>query len=129
MIQDQAGFVPSEAQVAQWVLDHLMGLHAHAPHVAIAVADAFLEATASAAPNVAPLFEDTQSELDWWAEFATGTMVAATLSACLKRLTKGQMITARNARKKALVAIWNSLSPEDRTAFLDYAQPGPAARA
>ena len=118
----------TEAHVAQWVMSHLVGLHDLHPHVSVAVADAFLEAAAPAWPSVAPMLEDAQSEADWWAEFATGTMVTAMLSACLKRLAKGRMIMAPNARKRAMVAIWNSLDEKDRAAFLTYAEPGPAGK-
>lgn len=119
----------ADQQVARYTLNCLLALDSFAPHVAVAVADAFLEAAAPAWPNVAPLFEGAQGEADWWAEFATGTMVVAMLSACLKRLSKGQMITAQNAKKRAMVAIWNSMTPEDKTGFLDYVQPPPGSRA
>lgn len=121
--------ISTEHQMARHLLGEFLRVYEAAPHVAIAAADAFLEVTASACPNAAPLHEDSQSEVDWWAEFATGTMISAILSACLKRLVKGQMIMAPNARKRAMVAIWNSLPPADRAAFLDYAQPGSAAKA
>lgn len=121
--------ISTEHQMARHLLGEFLRVHEAAPHVAVATADAFLEASAPTWPGVAPLFGEAQVEADWWAEFATGTMVAAMLSACLKRLIKGQMIMAPNARKRAMVAIWNSLPPSDRAAFLDYAQPGSAAKA
>lgn len=127
-MNDQAP-ISTEHQMATHMLAEFLRVHEAAPHVAVATADAFLEVSAPAWPGVAPLFGEAQDEADWWAEFATGTMVTAMLSACLKRLIRGQMIMAPNARKRAMVAIWNSLPPADRAAFLDYAQPGSAAKA
>jgi hypothetical protein len=121
--------ISTEHQVATHLLAEFMAAHSYAPHVAIAAADAFLEATAPQMPEAAPLWTAEAGEAEWWVEFASAQAVAAMLSACLKRLAKGQMLMAPNARKKALVAIWNSLPPEDRTAFLDFAQPGPSAKA
>ena len=128
-MSDQTAINPTEQQIAQWTLHNLMGLHDFQPSAAVAVADAFLEATVPMWPNVAPLFEGAQDEADWWAEFATGTMVAAMLSACLKRLAMGRMVMAPNARKRALVAIWNTLDEKDRASFLSYAEPGSAGKA
>lgn len=120
--------ISTEHQLARNLLREFMATHEIAPHVAIAAADAFLEATASPWPDAAPMFAGTQSDADWWVEFATGTQISAMLSACLKRLAMGQMILAPNARKRAMVAIWNSLNETDRAAFLTYAEPGPAGR-
>lgn len=118
----------TEHRTAQSALGCLLALHAAAPHVAVAVADAFLERVALGWPEAPPFFGQVQSEADWWAECATDQQMAAMLLACLKRLAKGQMIMAPNARKRALVAIWNSLPVEDKTAFIDFIEPGPGAR-
>lgn len=101
----------------------LMAVHVRNPQAAVAVADAFLDLTAPDDPTLAPFAHMLQAEADWWADCAPGTQVAAMLAACLKRLARGQMIMAINARKRAMVEIWNSLSPEDRAAFLAFAQP------
>lgn len=109
-----------ESMTARLVMEYLTSLHARHPHVAVAVADAFLEATGPAFPEVAPFLGTAQSEADWWADCANGQQIAAMLAACLRRLAMGQMVLAINARKRAMVAIWNSLPPQDRTAFLDF---------
>lgn len=121
--------ISTEHQVARHLLAEFMAAHEFAPHVAIAAADAFLEATAREMPDAAAYWAQEAREAEWWAEFATAPAVAAMLAACLKRIVHGQIPMAPIARKKALVAIWNSLPPEDRTAFLDFAQPGPGAKA
>lgn len=120
--------ISTEHQVARHCLAELMRVHESHPAEAVAVADAFLERVAPAWPECAPLVAATQREADWWADVAPDSAVSAMLVACLKRITLGRMILAPNARKRALVAIWNSLPPEDRSAFLDYAQPGSSAR-
>lgn len=121
--------ISTEHQVARHCLAELMRVHESHPAEAVAVADAFLELVSPAWPECAPLVAATQQEADWWADVAPDSAVSAMLVACLKRFTVGNMPMPPKARKRALVAIWNSLSPEDRTAFLDFAQPGPAARA
>ncbi len=120
--------ISTDHQVARHVLAELMRVHESHPAVAVAVADAFLEAVAPAWPECAPIFTGVQAEADWWADCAPDTMVSAIAQACLKRLALGQMILSPNARKRALVAIWNSLSEKDRAAFLTYAEPGSAGR-
>ena len=94
---------------------------------AIAAADVALEMMAPTLPEAAPVFGAAQHDADWWAEFASDTMVVAMLSACLKRLTRLPII-APNARKRAIVAIWNTLDEKDRTAFLQMVDPGPGAK-
>lgn len=121
--------ISTEHQVARHCLAELMRVYESHPSEAVSVADAFLEAVAPAWPECAPLTMSTQREADWWADVAPDTTVSAMLVACLKRFTMGRVPMPPNARKRALVAIWNSLAPEDRTAFLDYAQPGSAAKA
>jgi len=120
--------IPTEHQVARHCLAELMRVHESHPSEAVAVADAFLEAVAPAWPDCAPLIQASQAEADWWADCAPDTMVSAMLVACLKRLALGRMIMAPNARKRALVAIWNTLDEKDRAAFLTYAEPGSAGR-
>jgi len=121
--------ISTEHQIARHLMAEMMQAYDYAPHVAIAAADAFLDATARDMPSVAPLYSQEAGEAEWWAEFATGQALTVMLSACLKRIVKGQMPAPISARKRALVAIWNSLPPEDRTAFLDYIEPGPGAKA
>ena len=62
-----------------------------------------------------------------WADCATPHELATYLAAGLAKVDRRSF--GRSTRKRLLVAIWNSLPPEDRTAFLDYAQPGSAAKA
>jgi hypothetical protein len=95
--------------------------------LAIAVADTILEDIAPAFPEVAPVFGMTSLEAEWWCEFASDTMVVAMLSACLKRVTE-QRVIAQGARKRAMVAIWNTLNEKDRIAFLEMVDPGAAGK-
>jgi hypothetical protein len=106
----------TEHQIARYSLFQLLRMHTIAPEASVAVADAFLEAVAPAWPDAAPLIGQAQQEADWWVEFASDSMAAAMLSACLKRLVNRPMV-ARNAKKRALVAVWNSLNEADRAAF------------
>ena len=121
-------FISAEARVARSTLNCLLALHAASPRAAVAVADAFLEEVAPAWPECAPFFGQAQREADWWADCAPDTALSYLLQGCLKRIAMGQMIMATTARKRALVAIWNTLDAKDRAAFLDYAEPGSAGR-
>lgn len=115
--------ISTEHQVARHCLVELMRAHESHPAQAVAVADAFLELVAPDWPDCAPLFGGLQSEANWWADCAPDTAVSAMLQGCLKRLALGRGIMATNARKRALVAIWNTLDKKDRAAFLDFAEP------
>lgn len=95
--------------------------------VAIAVADLTLERFAPGLPEGAPLFTGIAEEAEWWAHNASDTMLAAILRACLRRVTQRPMVSPQ-ARKRALVAIWNTLDEQDRTAFLEMVDPGPGAK-
>jgi hypothetical protein len=106
-----------------------MQAHDYAPHVAVSVADAFLDQVAPRYPSAAPLFTGDSAEVDWWASTASDTALSLMLVACLKRAAMGQMPMPVNARKRILVAIWNTLGPAERGAFLDFIEPGPAAKA
>ena len=121
--------ISTEHQVARHCLAELLRVHESHPSIATAVADAFLEVVAPEWPELVPLFGANQREADWWADCAPDSAVSAMLAACLKRLAMGQMIMAPNARKRALVAIWNTLDEKDRAAFLTYAEPGSAGKA
>jgi hypothetical protein len=124
---DLDAFVAREE--AMVCLRALMAVHERNPEAAVAVADAFLDLVAPDELTLAPFSHMLQSEADWWADCAPGSQVAAMLAACLRRLARGQMILAINARKRAMVEIWNSLAPEDRAAFLAFAQPAKDAAA
>lgn len=120
--------ISTEHQMARHLMGEFLRVHEAAPHVAVASADAFLDATSAQFPEASPFFTDGQAEVDWWVDCAPDSLVAAMLSACLKRLVRGHMLLAPNARKRALVAIWNTLPPADKTAFIDFIEPGPGAK-
>ncbi len=120
--------ISTEHQIAHWALEHLLALHKLSPGVAVAVADAFLEAVAPRFPECAPFWGEGQREADWWAECAPDSALSYVLQGCAKRLALGRMLLPVNARKRALVAIWNSLPPADKTAFIDFIEPPPGAR-
>ena len=94
---------------------------------AISAADVALERFAPDMPECAPLFTGITEEAEWWADGASDTMIATVLRACLRRVTRRNMVSPK-ARKMALVAIWNTLDEHDRTAFLEMVDPGPGAR-
>ena len=75
--------ISTEHQVARHLLGAFMEAHDFAPHVAVAAADAFLEATARDLPEATPFWGNEAREAEWWAEFATAPAVAAMLSASL----------------------------------------------
>jgi hypothetical protein len=62
-----------------------------------------------------------------WADCASPHELATYMAAGLAKINRRAF--ARNTRKRLLVALWNSLPQEDRTAFLDFIEPGPGAKA
>lgn len=94
---------------------------------AIAACDAALATFAPPHPELAPFHEAFREEADWWAEFAPHSMQVAYLAAILKTMETRPPVAAA-ARKRALVAIWNSLTPEERSAFLAHVEEHPGER-
>jgi hypothetical protein len=62
-------------------------------------------------------FQGARDDCEVWAEYASDGQIAAMLGACFERIGKGRL--AIEDRKRLLVAIWNSLTPQDRKAFRD----------
>ena len=118
----------TQTQIGRHLLAQIIDAAEYDRAVAIAAADVALELFAAPMPDAAPCWQSAQSEADWWADFASDTQIAAMLSACLKRIAEQGMI-APKARKRALVSIWNSLDPTERAAFLEFVDPGAAAKA
>lgn len=83
----------------------------------VAACDAVLEVLAPPHPELAPFHEAFREEADWWADVAPKSMQIAYLAAILRRLTNDPPV-ATTARKRAMVVLWNSLSSDERKAFL-----------
>lgn len=62
-----------------------------------------------------PFWSMTVRDAASWAEYASEGQVIAMMIACLDRI--GGAKVALQDRKRLLVAIWNTLPPEDRQAF------------
>jgi hypothetical protein len=73
-----------------------------------------------------PYFTGQRSECELWAEFASDGQIAAMLAACMDRIGGTRLLI--EDRKRLLVAVWNSLTPEDRKAFRDRVMPKDNAR-
>lgn len=86
---------------------------------AVAACDGALDVLAAKAPDAAPAFGGAREEASWWVEFTSDTMRVAMLEAILKHMTQ-QQVNSFGARKRALVSIWNTLSDDERTAFLRH---------
>ncbi|MFN7224456.1 MAG: hypothetical protein ACK4MS_10595 [Paracoccaceae bacterium] len=71
--------------------------------------------------GASPYFTGQRAECDHWAEFASDGQVAAMLGACLDRIADTRLVV--DDRKRLLVAVWNSLTPDDRRAFRDRVMP------
>lgn len=87
---------------------------------AVAACDAALEAMAFQ-PELAPFHAEFRQEAEWWAEFAPESMKVSYLAAILRALEARPPVAA-GPRKRALVAIWNSLTPAERAAFLAHVE-------
>lgn len=95
---------------------------------AIAACDAALDILAPSMPDAAPGFTSHRDDCVWWVEFAPDSARAEMLAALLRHVNEIP-INSATARKRAMVAIWNTLNQEDRTAFLERVDPGPGAKA
>jgi hypothetical protein len=62
-----------------------------------------------------------REDASWWADCATPQELEAYAAAILRRITRATF--AENARKRLLVALWESLTPEQQAAFLRRAMP------
>lgn len=65
----------------------------------------------------APYFTGQREECERWAEWASDGQIAAMLGACLARIGGTRLVV--EDRKRLMVAIWNSLTADDRKAFRD----------
>lgn len=99
------------------------------PWAAFAAVDWVREQHAPKHPEIATLTDSAeQPEAEWWADFATDAQAVAMLSACLKRLVRRPPV-GEAAKKRAIVAIWNTLNEKERAAFLEMVDPGAKAKA
>lgn len=117
-----------QAEVARALLRQIVAAAELDRIAAVGACDAALDILAPAIPEAAPAFGRFSEDAQWWAEFAPDSAAVAMLAACLRRVTDWQVNTGK-ARKRALVAIWNTLDEAERTAFLEFVEPGPKAKA
>lgn len=90
---------------------------------AVAACDAALEIIAPAFPDIAPFFASSKQEAEMWAEFAPPSAKVEYLAAILKDM-QNTPINSAVARKKALLAIWSTMTQAERDGFLEVVDPG-----
>jgi hypothetical protein len=95
--------------------------------ITVAVLCAALEEMGAGMPELGAYRGEIGTHAATWADCATPHELATYMAAGLAKVDRRAF--ARNTRKRLLVALWNSLPPEDRTAFIDFVEPGPAGRA
>lgn len=88
---------------------------------ALALAYAFLEEF-RAGPPPGAMFGDVRQDAEWWADCALPAEVEAVVAAGLRRIERTQFGAA--ARKRIFVALWETMKPDDRRAFLVRVDPG-----
>lgn len=88
---------------------------------ALTACDCAMEGLRSRLPE--PVFEagapfqvETTADIRVWAEFASQGQIAAMLAACMDRIGKADVIL--EDRKRLLVAVWNTMPPDAKRAFL-----------
>ena len=113
----------TQNQIGKHLLSEFIKAAAYDKFTAIAAADAVLELFAPDYPEYTPTYASVRSDAEWWAHCAHDGQMVAILAACLKRIERDGVISPL-ARKRALVAIWNSLSAADKAAFLEFVDPG-----
>jgi hypothetical protein len=95
--------------------------------ITVAVLCAAAEELGAGMPELGSYRGEISNHAATWADCATPHELATYLAAGLAKVDRRAF--ARNTRKRLLVALWNSLPAEDRTAFIDFIEPGPAGRA
>ena len=126
-IEAVASPVVTTEDVAKAAFQILIDLARDDTGAAVAVADTALDLWAAKAPDLAPTFGSFKDDADWWASAASDTQIATMLHACVMRVAH-RGVSSPGARKRAIVALWNGLDPTERAAFLEFADPSPAAR-
>lgn len=95
--------------------------------VTVAVLCAAAEELGAGMPELGFYRDEISHQAMIWADCATPHEVATYTAALLAKINRRAF--ARNTRKRLIVALWNSLPPEDRTAFLDFIESGAGAKA
>ena len=95
--------------------------------ITVAVLCAAAEELGAGMPELGAYRGEIGNHAATWADCATPHELATYLAAGLAKVDRRAF--ARNTRKRLLVALWNSLTPEDRAAFIDFVEPGPGGRA
>lgn len=112
--------------IAQDLLHKIIATAEQDRTAAVAACDSALGIMAARAPEASPYFGAIRSECEWWVDMASDTERMNMLAAILRRISR-ERINTINARKTAIVAIWNTLDAQERAAFLDRVDPGPSA--
>lgn len=95
--------------------------------VTVAVLCAAAEELGAGMPELGGYRGEISAHAMTWADCATPHELATYLAAGLSKIDRRAF--ARNTRKRLLVALWNSMPSDDRTAFIDFIEPGPGAKA
>lgn len=94
--------------------------------VTVAILCAAAEELGAGMPDLASYRADLGKIAATWADCATRHELATYLAAGLAKIDRRAF--GRDTRKRLLVALWNSLPPEDKAAFVDFIVPGRGAR-
>ncbi|MDP3960298.1 MAG: hypothetical protein Q8Q26_09635 [Pseudorhodobacter sp.] len=95
------------------------------PADAVQIMAAALEDMGGGGPEYAGLVDAARSDAEFWAEVASPILLETYLAAILRLLPHRAF--GLPARKRLLVALWGSLSPKDRHAFVARVAPDLAA--
>lgn len=106
----------------------------HDRHAATATLDYLLERELAGLPELSGICvanPEMLEEIRIWCDWSSDAAVLAMAAECLRQIESrpDMQLNGKAARKRALVAIWNTLDAKDRTAFLEHVDPGAAAKA
>lgn len=119
-IEWRAGLVAERLGVIVYRFDKID----HATTVAMLAA--LLDDLGAGSPSVPLLMDRVRDDAQFWAECATPIEVEAYTAAGLQAISRGAFCIA--ARKRLLIALWNSMTPADKRSFMSHAgKPGGAA--
>lgn len=110
-----------DAQVAERLGQVIARLYDLSPRGVLAVLAAALEDLGAGTPDLSSLSERMRADAAFWADCASPAEIEVYAAAALRAIPRKAFALA--ARKRLIVALWESLGDEDRRAFLSAVDP------
>lgn len=121
---DRQKFPPRDASKGDHAIAIVGAVMRAGPQLAAEVMTALLEEKTVCDPEIAGHYLDAlRDAAEFWADTASPAAVDTYVAVGLKSIAKRRAFGVA-AKKRLMVAIWNSFGPDDRRAFLAMAERG-----